>query len=796
MNRYLFFCVLLNIFMLTTGVNAQSDNDSYSKIKVYLNGETTIKLAKAGLETDHGILVKGKYYINDFTKDEINIIKGLGFKVDILIEDVVSYYTDVNRPSEIESKITPRGMMCDIPIQIEYLFETPKNYKNGSMGGYFTYEEMYEIFDSMHLKYPHLISKMTSIDTIKTLEGRTIDYVKLSKNYETDSPSKPKVLYTALHHAREPNSLSQMIFYVWYLLENYETDPLVKKLVDETQMFFIPCINPDGYVFNQTSQPLGGGLWRKNRWKDDSGVVRGVDLNRNYGFFWGFDNSGSSNNPNSNVFRGRSGFSEPETQAVRYLCLQNDFKIAQNYHTFGNLLIHPWGYNDQPTSEDVLFKALGSVMREQNSFRMGTATETVGYIVNGSSDDWMYGEVGEKSPVYSFTPEAGPSFWPPEQDIDYLNKSCMWMNLSTAWLTLSYISADEGNKLYFMNENENKIEVIATNSGLQKGSAEVSIISKTNGVNIVNSLQTISLESVESRNIVFELNVDTGFEGGLVDLVLLINNSGFITEKQITKYWLVEPVEEVYSNDFSSFEGFPNTNWGLTQTDFYSPQFSLTDSPEGNYLDAHYSEFLFPVFDLEEGENAYLSFFAKWELERDYDFVQVLASSDNVDFVPLCGKYTYSGTVNQDPGNPVFSGSQATWVYEEMSLNEFVGQKNVFIKLIFNSDDNTNYDGFYIDDFKVLKTSKKTSSSQLTQNRLKISPSIASKQGQLEFLGAESLTACDIILYDLNGRIVGETPLHGTTISLKPFNLSNGVYVIKCAQGSDIIHVSKIIIQN
>src|SRR5690606_2209606 len=107
---------------------------------------------------------------------------------------------------------------------------------------------------------------------------------------------EPEVLYDALHHAREPASLSQLIFYMWYLLENYGTNDEVTYLVDSTEMYFVPCVNPDGYVYNWNNHPTGGGMWRKNRRVNGNGTF-GVDLNRNYGHEWGYNNTGSSPDP-------------------------------------------------------------------------------------------------------------------------------------------------------------------------------------------------------------------------------------------------------------------------------------------------------------------------------------------------------------------------------------------------------------------------------------------------------------------------------------------------------------------
>src|SRR5690606_38361948 len=124
---------------------------------------------------------------------------------------------------------------------------------------------------------------------------------------DTDQ-GKPEVFYNSLHHAREPASLSQVVYYMWHLLETYGTDPETTYLLDNTEMYFVPCVNPDGYVHNETTDPNGGGMWRKNR-RDNGDGTFGIDLNRNYGHFWGLDDTGSSPNPESDVYRGPSAFS-------------------------------------------------------------------------------------------------------------------------------------------------------------------------------------------------------------------------------------------------------------------------------------------------------------------------------------------------------------------------------------------------------------------------------------------------------------------------------------------------------
>ncbi len=84
----------------------------------------------------------------------------------------------------------------------------------------------------MHLLYPHLITNRQLVDTIHTHDGNQLYFLRVS-NDAIDNGDEPQVLYTSLHHAREANSISQIVFYLWYLLENYDKDPIVKSIVED-----------------------------------------------------------------------------------------------------------------------------------------------------------------------------------------------------------------------------------------------------------------------------------------------------------------------------------------------------------------------------------------------------------------------------------------------------------------------------------------------------------------------------------------------------------------------------------
>ena len=183
----------------------------------------------------------------------------------------------------------------------------------GSMGGYYTFTEVVAKLDEMRADYPTLITAKVPIGV--SHQNKEIWMVKISDNADQNE-DEPDMLYTGLTHAREPEGMELLLYYMFYLLENYGTDPEVTYLVNERELYFVPVVNPDGYVCNQTNSPNGGGMWRKNRRANADGSF-GVDLNRNYSYHWGVNNQGSSPNPASDTYRGPSAFSEPETQAIR-----------------------------------------------------------------------------------------------------------------------------------------------------------------------------------------------------------------------------------------------------------------------------------------------------------------------------------------------------------------------------------------------------------------------------------------------------------------------------------------------
>jgi len=412
------------LLLIFSSPATQAQPVKYSQVRIHLNSpQEMAALNQAGVIFDH-IDFHGAYFDAVLNSAEMARLKNTAQRHEVLVEDLEAAYR--SRPQ------LSRANLLALEAQMQQQFNVPAGFNFGSMGGYYTFTEVLAELDEMRAQFPNLISVRQSLG--QSIENRDIWMVKISDNPGADE-SEQEILYTGLHHAREPQSMATVIYFMWHMLENYGSDPQVTNLVDNRELYFVPVVNPDGYVYNEQTNPNGGGFWRKNR-RNNGGGIFGVDLNRNYGYQWGFDNVGSSPTPSSDTYRGTAPFSEPETQVMRDLALSRQFTMAFNYHSYSNLLIFPWGYKANFfTPDHALFVAWAQDMTQFNNYVYGTANQTVGYLVNGEANDWFYGEQTLKAKTFGFTPEVGSGadgFWPSQSRIIPLADENVYPNLVLA----------------------------------------------------------------------------------------------------------------------------------------------------------------------------------------------------------------------------------------------------------------------------------------------------------------------------------------------------------------------------
>ncbi len=241
----------------------------------------------------------------------------------------------------------------------------------------------------------------------RTGQGRKIWGIKLTDNAKWVKDGKrPAVFYSATQHAREWIAAeTDRRLLMWYIDQYRAHNKSIRKLLDTTELWFVPVMNPDGYQY--TFQSPDTRLWRKTL-RDNNGngtieVGDGVDPNRNYPEHWKYDEEGSSSVQSSDTYRGPAAQSESETRAAIRLLQRIGFAFQVNYHSFGQWLLYPEGWQiGAPTADDPIYYALSGNLDNPAipGFNPGLSSDVL-YVTNGETTD--YAHVNTKT--LAWTPE-------------------------------------------------------------------------------------------------------------------------------------------------------------------------------------------------------------------------------------------------------------------------------------------------------------------------------------------------------------------------------------------------------
>jgi hypothetical protein len=553
------------------------------------------------LNLDVAYVKYGQYIDITTHREEVEELRSLGYDMEIVHEDLVAFY---------QSRLD----------------------RTKDMGGYHTYSEVIMALDSMHALYPSLTTG--KIDIGHSLEDSVIWAFKISDNASVDE-DEPEVFYNSLIHAREPAGMEVLLYFMWYLLDNYGTDSQATYLVDNREMWFVPVVNPGGYCYNEYTNPEGGGMWRKNR-RNCGGGDWGVDLNRNWGYMWGYDNEGSSPYCWDETYRGTAPFSEPETQVVRDFINSRNFGMCLDNHTYGMLLIYPWCYDHFYTPHHNLFVAIAESMAVFNGHTVGTSWELL-YLVNGGSVDWEYGDTISKPQIFAITPEIGTEddgFWPPSSRILPLCQLELPANLLYSELA------------------DNPYRLLPPISPIMT-----------------------PIDSVPSEYTIFWSFQDTLNPASFFELVEM---TGF---ERITY-----DVESGYSDWY--LDGF-----SVSTARSHSPPHSFY-SGEGNRLNNKVTTQ--NSIDVQPKDS--LKMWCWYEIEEDWDYTYVEISTDGGNtFFSIPGNITTNyNPYGNNLGNGI-TGWSGGWVKGIFDLTDFVGEE-IYLRLRYVTDAWYYEEGFYADD--------------------------------------------------------------------------------------------------
>lgn len=782
---------ILLLFLSVYNVFSQAQ---YSRVKIFATQAEIGQLVREGVAIDHGIFRPGAYVICELSDAELSVVSQSGISYEIMIEDVEKFYRERNEPFMhrlIELKEAEYLLSRNWPI--------PEGFELGTCGGFLTLDQCMEHLGNMATLYPDLITQRAPLSEM-THNNRELFWVRLSDNPGMDEEDEPEVLYTGMHHAREGIGMQLLVYYMYYLLENYDTDPEVQYIVNNFELYFVPIINPDGYAYNIQNQPSGGGMWRKNRRQNDDGSY-GVDVNRNYGYMWGYDNNGSSGDPSDDTYRGPDPFSEPEALNMKYFCEDHEFRIALNYHSYSNLFLYPWGWTDVPCDHDAIFHAFGEIMTKENGYVYGPGSTTI-YPTNGGSDDWMYGEQETKSLIYSYTPEVGDGtagFWPPVSQIIPLCQENMYANIMAAKLSGPYATARDLSPSIIENKT-GLIFIEIQRLGLEDDATYTVSIEPLNDAlaSVSDPFTFTDLEILETASSAFTYALRDDIQGGEAVEFLLSVNNGLATFSDTIRKIYGTPVI-IFDDNAESFNKWTSNKWSITTSQYHSPQRSIADSPFGQYGNGENNAVtLLEPIDLSDVVYAGLGFWAKWDIEVGYDFVQVMISDNNGgSWTPVQGKFTHPGNSNQEFGEPLYDGVQEVWVKEDINLSAYLG-KQIKIRFVLRSDMYVVGDGFFWDDMTVTVVEQESGVGfeelRPNDNPVVIRPNPASGT---TLISLYSGSKDKVIIYNVLGRKVLEDLVNeeDTELIIHVSDWPSGVYFCTVESGKTIVSTGKFIVE-
>lgn len=194
-------------------------------------------------------------------------------------------------------------------------------------GEYHDYYETTELLFDFNDNYPDLVN-VFSIG--KSIQGRNIWCIKITN--ENNNSQKYSCLYDGLVHGSEWEAGEACLYFAEYLLINFGKNDTITNLLNKSDVYFVPIVNPDG------------------RQRDKRHNHNGIDTNRNFDVNFGNIRGGSLPVgkwfpldwmwvpffPHWLVKVGRYPFSEPESRALRDLMKElknHNFSFYLTLHT-------------------------------------------------------------------------------------------------------------------------------------------------------------------------------------------------------------------------------------------------------------------------------------------------------------------------------------------------------------------------------------------------------------------------------------------------------------------------------
>jgi len=622
---------------------------------------------------------------------------------------IIAYVRDANEQDKIQAAGFITEQMPDLAKEYALqLWEETKDTRD-PMRAYYTLTEYQLFMQQTAAQYPNICQL---VQYGSSGQDRPLYMMKISDNV-TIEENEPELKYVGSIHGDEVVGYDMLIRLIGLLTSQYGSNTRITNIVDNTEIWINPMMNPDGNALVQ----------RYN--------AAGIDLNRNFPMPTG------AQHPDGNVWG-------VENVAMMDFSLARDFDLSLNFHGGALVINYPWDYTYTLAPDDALLHEMALTYSRENApmyaspeFPQGVTNGAAWYVITGSMQDWNYGYTD----CIEMTAEISNIKWPAASTLD------------------TYWAQNQESLLKYLEFAQKGVRGVVTNSSGTPLTATLTVAGnvKTEKTDMPNGdyhrlllpgtylltaaadgylPQTVSITVPEgvgiTQNFILEQAQLTTFRGQVRNLAgqpianALVNLFSYPTGYALTDAQGLFQISNVYeglseiqieapgyaqysnylsisqsdfrnvfimraplfTDDFESGMGnwTVTGNWGIVNADGSNV---LTDSPAGNYSNNQNrnAKLTNPV-SLLGVSNPGLSFRCKYALESGYDFVYMEASSNGTSWTQLGS----------------FSGTQSTWTNQVFSLSSYAGG-NCYIRFRISTDSGQTADGIYIDDVQVFGNS-------------------------------------------------------------------------------------------
>jgi uncharacterized protein YgiM (DUF1202 family) len=288
----------------------------------------------------------------------------------------------------------------------------------------YTYDQMVKDLQAIAEMYPGL-TELTTIGT--SVDGRKLYAMKLGKGSR-------EIMVDASTHAREHMTTNVVMSMLDNYAYHYNTNQLfegmnVRKILDETSIWFVPMVNPDGVTLVQKGyqsaknpaevMSINGFSTDFSSWKAN---IRGVDINRQFPADWEnvLFNTGK---PSPKNYKGTAPLTEPEAIAMANFAHRHNFKAAANYHSSGEILYWYFNQTTHYSRDYALARKLGQIT--------GYSLVEAVYQPSAAFQDWFIYQTGYPA----FTIEISPYVVEGEVPLNYFDR--IWRQNKTIGLVIA-----------------------------------------------------------------------------------------------------------------------------------------------------------------------------------------------------------------------------------------------------------------------------------------------------------------------------------------------------------------------